>query len=282
MHQAAKEPEKPLLASEALREEVAPLEPGRREARAWLLGIAVVYGLLGFAFKAGIGVPDARIDASTISYSAAGAVAAVAILPFPYALRAGVALVLGVAVMTLGLRGAGPLAGLAVDGGLFRDLTRLVAVSALPAALIFRARYRAYGPARGILALALGLALPFVVVAALPILDPSGPVVSRAGAAVSVAVVFCSLFGFMGAGTTGAGSVWAGLVLLVLPSELALRELTPLAGPDTGVLTYPATSVALVAAATLAALGIYQLLAAALAGDARRRSGVKPASPSKA
>lgn len=263
---------KPLLASEVLRDELAPKDPARRAIRIWLLVVAAALVALGLAFRHGVGVPGERLDSATLSFSAAGALAALALLPFPYAPRAGVAALLGLALMALGFRGAGPLAGIAVDGGLLKDLGRLVTITVLPAALLFRAHYRAYRRARVMLAWALALALPFVVGEVVLAVNPAAALLPRIAAGADVAVVGCSLLGFMGEGTTGAGTVWAALVLAVLPAEIAVRQLTPLAEGDTGWLTYPATAVAVLAAALLASLGLFQLLAAGLAGDARRVS----------
>ncbi len=263
---------KPLLASEVLRDELAPVEPGRRGMRIWLLVVAALLVALGLAFRLGVGVPSERLDASTLSFSGAGALVALAVLPFPYAPRAIVAFLLGAALMALGFRSSGPLAGIAVDGGLPRDLARLVTMTVLPAALLFRAHYRAYRRARAILAAALTISLPFFVLQVLLAVDPTAALLTRVAAGADVAVVGFSLFGFMGDGTTGAATVWASLVLAVLPVEIGLRQLTPLAEGGTGWLTYPATAVAILTAALLTSLGLFQLLAAALAGDARRAS----------
>jgi hypothetical protein len=276
VHTAVREPPKPLLASEALREEIAPIEPARQHCRAWLGVIAVGLAALGVAFRLGVGAPAVEPSAGTIAFSAAGAIAAVAALPFPYALRAGVAVLLAVVLMLLGMRGAGPLAGLAVDGGSIRDVARLVAISALPAALLFRASYRAYGKARWVLATALVCAAPFVLLEIVLALNPSAPMVARAAATLNVAIVLCTLFGFMGEGTTGAATLWAALMLVFVPADIGVRALTPLADADTGYLTYPATAAALMITAFLASLGLYQLLAAVLGPDARRASMRRP------
>ncbi len=268
--QPATETPKPLLASEVLREELAPLQPSRVSCRVWQIGVAAALALLGLAMRWGVGLPFEQDAGATIAFSAAGAVAALAILPFPYALRAGVGLLLGGVLVALGLRGAGPLAGLAVDGGLLRHGTRLVVVAAVPAALMLRAHYRAYRRARILLAAALLLALPFVALEAMLVLDPGAATIPRVAAGVSIAAVCSSLLGFMGEGTTGAGSVWAAVILLVLPAEVALRQLTPLGNADTGLLTYVATGVGVLCAGLLASLGLFQLMAAMLAPDARR------------
>ncbi len=270
VHQAAKPTPKPLLASEALREELAPAEPARSSARWWLLGTSAVLALVGLAMRFGAGLPEVRADGATIAFSAAGATAAVAVLPFPYALRAGMALILGTALMALGLRAAGPLAGLGADGGELRDLARLMVLATLPPALLFRSSYRAYPTARWILAVALVVCAPFVVISVALALDPSAAMALRAASVFSVIAITCSLTGFMGAGTTAGTGVWAALVSVALPLEIALKQLTPVAD-GSGWLTYPVTALGVSCAGVLTALGVYQLLAAALCRDAARR-----------
>jgi hypothetical protein len=261
---------KPVLASEVLKEELAPLHPAAKSARWWLLGIAVALGLLGLSYRYGLGLPEQAIDASSTAFGGAAALAGIAILPFPYLVRAAAGLAIGVCLMSLGVSGSGPLGGVAVDGGAFRDITRMVTLTTLPAALLFRVSYRAYGRARVILGIALLLSLPFLVGQILLAANSDVSVITRSAAGLTSAAVLCGLFGFMGSGTTGAGSVWAALVLLVLPAETAFRQLTPLAGPDTGVLLYPAAAVGMLAAGLAASIGLYQVLAAMFAADARK------------
>lgn len=282
VHRTAPAAARPVLASEVLRDEVAPLEPAHGVGRLWLLAVAACLALLGLGFRHGVGAPlAAQFDEGTIAFSAAGALSALGILPFPYALRAKVALVWALALMALGLRGAGPLAGLAIDGGLERDCFRLLAVTALPAALFFRSRYSSYRPARALLLGAMLLTLPFVALEMWLIAEPSAGLWSRAAATLNVAAVLCALFGFM-RGDNTAGALGSGiLVLIALPLELGLRQLSPLADAETGFLTYPATAVALLAVALVASLSIFQLLAAgfgpwARAATSRKKSNDGP------
>jgi hypothetical protein len=259
---------KPLLASEVLADELAPLEPMRDSCRLWLLGVALALSVLGLAMREGVGVPASRLEGSSVSFSAAGAAAAVALLPFPYALRAAVSVLLGAVLATVGLRGSGPLAGLVVDGGGLHSLARLVALSTLPAALMLRARYTQARAVRWVLRGAWLLALPFMGLQVLLCLDPVAPLVSRVGAGANILVLLCSLGGFAPVGS-GAGSLWAGLLLVVVPGSIGLRELTPLAGADTGLLTYAAAGLGTLCAGALASMGLFQLLAAALGPQAR-------------
>lgn len=279
IHRSVSEPKPPLLASEVLREELAPLQPARASCRLWLVLVAIALVALGLAMRFGVGVPADRAQAATIAFSAAGALAAVAALPFPYSLRAAVAVLVGLVLMGLGLQSGGPLGGLTVDGSLARGIARLVTLTTLPAALLFRARYPAFVRARAILAVGLALALPFVVLEGLLIADGTAPTVARAGACLSIALVALGLFGFMGQGTTGGASLWAALLLGGLPLEYGLRQFT-LADVTTGYLTYPATAVGLICAGIVASMGLFQLLATFLAPEARRLSlvGAAPSS----
>ncbi|MCW5790981.1 MAG: hypothetical protein KIT72_11215 [Polyangiaceae bacterium] len=277
-------PEKPLLASDALREDLAPVEPAGREVRLWTLLVATLLVALGIAFRFGVGHPVLRVEASTLSFCAAAATLGAAALPFGYLARGLLMLALGVGLMALGFQGLGPLHGMAIDGGFLRDLTRLLALTTLPSALLFRAFYRAYAPARWLLAVALVLALPFVVSEGLLAIDASAVVWSRVAAVVNALVILCSLFGFTSSATSGGGSWWAALVLLLIPCGIATRELTPLAGADDGYFTYVATAVGVQCASVLAALGLFQVGAARLAPHARdtslpSRPSPRPPSP---
>ncbi len=265
-------PPKPLLASEVLREELAPLQPLNPRCRIWFAGLAVALALLAWAVRAGLGAPSLSSEDATLGFSAAGALLAIAALPFPYAARAGLVAIVGGVLVVLGLRGAGPLAGLAVDGGWLRASARLITMTLLPAALLFRAHYRAYARARHLLVAALLFSTPFLIMEASLALDSGAPMIMRIASTVSVAMVCCALFGFMGEGTTGLSGVWAGLLWLVLAGDIALRQMTVLADAQTGYLTYPTTAVGVLAAGVLTSLGIFQLAAASLAPEARRLS----------
>jgi hypothetical protein len=266
-------PAKLVLASEALKEDLAPLQPGRSSARWVLLATATALILLGIAIRIGLGPQTGSPDPASISFAVGGALACLALLPFPYALRAGASVFLGVLLILLGARSMGPLAGMAFEGGPWRELGRVAVMSCLPAALLFRAHYRAYRRARIVLAGALLLSAPFVVTEASLVLDGSASWLARGCAVLDVVAVLCGLFGFMGQDTTAAGSVSAALLLVVLATSLGLRDLTPLGAARVGLAVYATTAVAMLCAATVTAMGLYQLLAAGLAPDARARIG---------
>jgi hypothetical protein len=266
------QPTRPLLASEVLRDDAAPLQPGRRAARLWLGVATLLLVALGYAFWQGAGVPGLNSESALLSLSAAFAFATIAALPFPYAVRALLTLVVSAVGITLGLRGAGPLAGLAVDGGTARDVTRVVAVLSLAAALMFRGRYADFTRSGALLLGALLLALPFVVAEGMLASDVSATLSLRAWAALNSLLVLACLLGLLPAAAGPGSDILAALLLVLVPGELALRAWTPLAGPEAGPLTYPLTAAAFVALALPASLGLFQLLAWALGPAARVES----------
>ncbi len=250
---------KPLLASEALMEDLAPVEPAARAARAWCAGVGAASLLFGALPLVGL-LPGGTQAA--IPWLVTGVIAVVAgVLPVTYRLRAVAMVVLGLLSGIVALQGAGG-ALMQADGGAAWALARLVAAVALPAALLFRARYRAYAGARVFLGTALFMSLPFGVHTVLSLFGAMG--VATAGAVAVLFVLLGSFAGFMGAETTGAGTYMAPATVVVLALELLLRGLTP--GPLLGVAT---GAVAFGGAAALAALGVFQILAWRFAADAR-------------
>ena len=255
---------KPLLASEVLASERAPLEPGRHASR-FQLGVAAIGLLLiGLALRAGVGA-ETNTDDATVAFCGAGVALALAILPFPYALRAGISALVGAVLLLLGLRGSGPLAGLGVDGGEPLDLVRLVTITLLPAALLLRARYASFNPTRWVLAGALVAAAPFAVLQVMAAAAAETASVTQVAAICAATVVAAGLFALFGDGSLGNRSPVAWLVLLVLPAEVGLRQLTPLADPAPSAwLTYPVAAFGLFLAGLLVSTGTYQLAATVL------------------
>ncbi|MBN2197121.1 MAG: hypothetical protein JW751_30225 [Polyangiaceae bacterium] len=259
---------KPLLASEVMVEDRAPLEPWRGASRVWLLIAAASLAGLGLSVFLGVGLPK---ESMAVSFSAAAACALTAGLPFPYAARATLSAVLGLGLMSLGLSRIGPLAGLAMDGGETRDLLRLLVATTLPASLLVRARYPTYPATRAVLAVAVVMALPLLFLEGQLSLDPDVPWAARLAAGATAVVLLVSPVGFVGDGSMGHASPWAWLVLAVFPIGIAAREFTPLASPESGWLTYPATGTAMATTTILASLGVAQLLARVIAPRARAR-----------
>jgi hypothetical protein len=264
-------PPRLVLASEALREDMAPIEPDRRVGRQVVGGVALALALLGIPLRASAERAMVGDTAASLAFAAAGAAGGLAVFPFAYPVRAAALLGLGLLLMGFGLGQIGPLAGLRMDGSVELELTRLVVLATLPAALLFRARYRAYPRARLVLGCALLGAAPFAISRGLVAADSAATVLDRAAAGIDVAVILGGLFGFMGADTTGGGSVWASLVIGLLSVDIVLRGVATGSGSRIWA-ELTATSIAAACAATLASVGGYHLLAARLARDARRET----------
>jgi hypothetical protein len=262
-------PPRLVLASEALREDMAPLEPDRRVGQQAVGGVAIALALLGVVLRQHAERALVGDTAASLSFAAAGTAAALACLPFSYSVRAIAVFALGVALMLLGANSVGPLAGLHLGSTMQLEVTRLLVLATLPGALLFRARYRGYPRARVVLGIALIAATPFALTRGLVAASSAAGLVDRVAAGIDLAVILAGLFGFMGADTTGGGSVWASLVIAFLSLDIPLRELGT---PESAALweEHAATAVAAACAATMAAVGGYQVLAAHLARDARR------------
>jgi hypothetical protein len=258
-----------VLASEALREDMAPLEPDRRVGRQVIGGVALALALLGIPLRQGAERALVGDTAASLSFASAGAAAGFALLPFSYPIRALAIFALGIVLMLLGADSAGPLAGLRFGSTMELELTRLLVLATLPGALLFRARYRGYPRARLVLGLAMLAAAPFAISRGLIAADSAATVLDRVAAGIDLAVILAGLFGFMGADTTGGGSVWASLVIGILSLDIVLRELGSTRGMANWA-EHATTAVAAACAATLASVGAYHLLAARLAWDARR------------
>lgn len=260
---------KPLLASDALMEDLAPVEPARAGARLWSAGLGLAFA--AFGALALLGPSDGGLDVALPSFVLAAIAIVAALTRVTYRQRAVAMVVLGLLCAVLGLRGIGPATGIAV-GGFAWGLCRLIAAIALPAALIFRSRYRAYTRARWILAAAFAASVPFLgyVAALLVSFEHFG--LAQAGAVVAIVMILASLAGFMGSETTGAGSYTSIGVVLGLAAQLALESLAqPDALASAGNIAAVAVSMmAFVAVSALTSLGLFQILAWRFAADARR------------
>ena len=251
---------KPLLASEALMEDLAPVEPARQGARAWCAGVGVASLLFGALPLVGL-LPGG--SQAAIPWFVTGAIGLVAaVTPVTYRQRAVAMVVLGLLSGVVALQGAGG-ALMRADGGAGWGLARLLAAVTLPAALLFRARYRAYRGARVFLGAALATSLPFAVHTVLGLFGPGA--VAQAGGVVVLFILAGSCAGFMGSETTGAGTYLAPASVIAIAAELALRGIGhgPLLGVGTGALAFGGAS-------ALAALGGFQIVAWRFTADARR------------
>src|SRR5205085_2614346 len=131
----------PVLASDILREEVAPIAPAQSAARIAVGCFGLAFACLALASFFGI-VP--RAPGIFLGSLGTALVAGVAVVvPAPYAARASMAAVAGLVPLTLGATGEGPLAAVGHEGSMRAGLG-LVVVTVLPGVLLFRARYRAF------------------------------------------------------------------------------------------------------------------------------------------
>ncbi|MCU0692840.1 MAG: hypothetical protein MUF54_15685 [Polyangiaceae bacterium] len=266
----------PVLASEALREDIAPLEPWRRTLRYWVGALGLV--LLALAASLQVGLLPASTTGARVAWVIGIVVVLAAALPVPYPVRGVLVLASGASTLSIGLVGEGPLAGLVTGRtSLAWELAGAVAATVLSAALLFRSRYRAYGGARVVLILALVLALPATVQALVVI--ATGPLLAKIAAGLAVLAVLTSLLGFMGEGTTAASTAWAIFVLMMFAANIAARSLWL----DTGwsrFAEHMQAAGAFLVACTLASIGLFQLLATALAREARRVDVLRKRRPS--
>ncbi|HZO15023.1 MAG TPA: hypothetical protein VFB62_17225 [Polyangiaceae bacterium] len=246
--------EAPILASEALKEELAPIQPWAAGVRWWMASCGVWFVLLGLAPFIG-GPAEGEPSASTVI---GGIAVAGAIAPVGYRPRAMLMLMTALAVVLLGFAGAGPASVVGATHGAW-TLLHVTAAVGLAAALLFGACYRAYHATRSILAAGLVATLPFVIYGIVALVRGELPVQIATGIALAAIVV--SLLGFTGSEVAGP---WvAGAVIATVAAQLGFESfaLAPRSGAI--VLGWAAGSVvAFGGASLLGALGAFMLLAA--------------------
>lgn len=259
----------PLLASEALMDDLAPVEPSRDVARYWCVGVGL--GFIALGSLPLIGIRAGQHLSVALSFLLGGLTLVAAVDRISYRHRSVAMLALGLLAALMGLGNVGPAAGISLDApGL--GIARAFAAIALPGALLFRARYRAYSGARWLLGAAFVVALPYIawIIGRVVLFEPT---MATAGAMVALVVTLVGLVGFMGKETTGGGT-YVGLgVLIGLGTELFLADLGHAGAFSTSLQTTAitaASTLSFVAATGLSALGLFQLLASRLSRDARR------------
>lgn len=303
-------PSRPMLASEALIEDLAPVEPLGQNARTLSVVAGVVFVLLGAVPVIGVEIGG---RAAVFPSLVAGAVTLfAAFAQVTYRKRAVAMVALGAIVAALGIAGMGPARGTA-EGGAIWSAARTIAAAALPATLLFRARYRAFEGARLLLGLGFLAALPYAVHAVLLVIDPATPFgFAQIGALLALTFLVAGLPGFMGSETTAAGSfvapamivafaLQAGLQRLgaLVPGSLAdilgvaqaatveavqsateepevLRSAPTVALPASALWDSAMTAVGFAGSALLSAVGLFQILAWKFAPVARKIDVRKP------
>ncbi|MBK8257476.1 MAG: hypothetical protein IPK82_33010 [Polyangiaceae bacterium] len=287
-------PPPPLLASQALIEDLAPVEPLGQRARVLCIVVGVLFAGLGALMHLSV----ERGHSALIPSIVVGAVTLfAAVARVTYRQRAVAMVALGAIVAVLGVAGTGPAQGTAQAGALW-SVARFVGATTLPAALLFRARYRAFTGARLLLGFAFLVSLPYAFHAIGLVAQHNTFGVAQLGAVLALTLLAAGLPGFMGSETTAAGTfvapamigafaLQAGLERLgaLVPGALAdtlglvesiAEDGDPLAAATPTVqFTISAirdgaiTAVAFAASVFLSALGVFQILAWKFAPEAR-------------
>jgi hypothetical protein len=229
---------------------------------------------VGVCLRLGWGVDSPK--AAAVSLAAAAGIGVTAVVPFPYLWRAVVGALAGLIVAVIGLGHGGPLALLSEGswGG-----WRLVAAIVLPAALLFRAHYRAYERGRFLLAGAFLLSVPFLAQEVGLAFD-SGSRLGQLGALLTLLAWLSSLVALLGAPTTAATAWCAELLTVISALDLGLRQFSHPYIEGMGPYAHALTALAFVASASPVALGLFQVLAAVHCADARRVDVHRPSAPS--
>jgi hypothetical protein len=263
----------PVLASEALREQLAPTEPGRNTIRV----LSVVVGSCGAAIMLvllgtnGMGLPLA---------GAFLALTAFALPSIPYAPRAA-------AVFTISASTLGVVTWMYVGTtGTPAEIVETIGVVTLGIALLFRAWHRTSVVARILVAVGILVCIGWLGMSGwlkdFTTLDPAWqswlPTIIRAPFGL---LLMLSLLAFMDARTTGGCGIWATavwlwhalhmtvqLMILVWPKENRIPNWQLLSG-DLSTIT--AASIASPLLALLVIFGVAQLLAVAFNVEVRTR-----------
>ncbi len=216
----------PVLASEALREDLEPTEPGRELFR----GLGIAFGFLGATLVFSLGGLQLKL------LPLGALLAANAVLCFvglSYAKRA--ASVLTTSVIGF-IAAAWAITGTA--GEMVQQCLLSLGTLVLSGGLLFRSSYRASRRARAIVGAGIALMLLWLLVSPPP--DYASwtwqSSVSLALRAVFGILVLLSLLAFMGEASTGGTRVWGSGLLLWFPVHLAAQwALAFLPSPEAAV-----------------------------------------------
>lgn len=244
--------QRPVLASDVLREDLVPHEPGARAMR-WVFAVAGAE-LIASALAAGM-----LFSSRLVVQSVPGVTAlVVALLPMKYASRA--LLAFAPALPALAIQGLA-VPGVSMGSALLYTVVSMV----LPAALLFRARFRASRRARGFVAVAVVLGLAWVLHprgGALLEPVPSGVswVLLRLPALSLTGVLLLSLLAFMGMNTTGGCRAWASMAV-VWSGTVVLCSAWSFGRWGLGLLLAAADAIALTAVASVALAALLSVYA---------------------
>jgi hypothetical protein len=206
----------PVLASESLREDLAPTEPGRRAMR-W---VSATVGTLGAGVALGVG--EGGFSVSIVAGLLLGC-AVLGVVSIRYSARS-------IGVTVLGL--AGLVVAVVATGVEATPPVLAITVTVLAAGLLFRGMYRASGVARALVGIGIALALVWFIgsgaIAGLSVIDTSWQSVGGAIVRLVFALLLLlSLLAFMDSSTTAGCRVWGGALLawyaVFVALELATR-----------------------------------------------------------
>jgi hypothetical protein len=236
-------------------------------SRLWNAAAALILVGVGICLRLDLGV---SAGAGTVCLAVAAAEAATAVVPLPYLWRAMVGASVCLAAVLAGLLGAGPLGLLSAPGlsGPWTEVFRVVAAVVLPAAILFRSHYRAYRRGRVLLAIAFALALPFLVRQGVLVVQAES-LVAQIGPGAAIAIVLVIVFAFLGTPTTAATVYCTALLGVGIALDVCLRQAYEPPPAASGPLSHVLTAAALVACTSPIAVGLFQLLAAIYAPEAR-------------
>jgi hypothetical protein len=266
---------RPVLASQTLADDLAPVEPGKGAMRVLMtIGGLLLVGIFCAPWGEAAGSLVFSWDqlkhlgalefVARIFLGAGGLVFLVAgLLPLPYLLRA----------ITGALLGLVPIGVIVAQGQDWRLIVVLVGLVLLPAALFHRWRYRGSLLARILVGVGVAALLATFLVPAgggVPLIQ-SFEGLGDASASVIVARLYplllfllslLSLLAFLGSGSTGLAQLWAVLLILFLPLQ-GLLTVALGAGSASAFAILPKlyAAVTLLVCLTLSTLGLSHLMA---------------------
>lgn len=261
----------PVLASEALREDVAPREPGRNTIRILLILIGITGSIVTLQLIGISGIGTALCCAFL-------ALTALSIPPIPYAARAAAVLIisastLGVVTWMHVVRVGTPMA-----------IVETINISVLASALLFRAWHRASILARMMVALGIALCVSWLgmsgILNEITTLDPAWqtwlPTILRIPLGL---ILILSLLAFMDGRSTGGCRAWAITLLFWYGLDMSVQFITYCWPQGTSEPLWPQTgsqaatiAIAMLISPLLTVLVVYgvaQLLAIAVSVETR-------------
>jgi hypothetical protein len=259
----------PVLASECLRDDIAPLEPHAAIGRKALFALGSV-ALMAGAFASSSRVGSSPIIGAGIALGGLSLLSSAALTG--YAARATSSAI--AAIVCGGFATAALARTSAFSSQLWLVSLRALAPVLLAALLLVRATYRAHKPARTLLGPAiLAFLCAAVFAGGVPVWAPAGSLLPRAAASAMGVVGLLALLGFMSEQTTGGAHAWSVLAVTLGALSLVLDGVAPV------VTAWIVPAGALSAAMAALSLSLFQLVAARVGPVERAREAVRHSQP---